>query len=38
MQADGESSMAIARDTGIPLVQIGRMMNSDDYEEYLTKT
>lgn len=37
LQEDGQNSMAISRDTGIPLVQIGRMMNSDDYEEYLGK-
>jgi hypothetical protein len=37
MQADGENSMAISRDTGIPLVQVGRILNSDDYEEYLAK-
>lgn len=37
-QADGQNSMEISKETGIPLVQIGRIMNSDDYEEYLSKT
>jgi hypothetical protein len=37
LQAEGQNSMAISRDTGIPLVQVGRIMNSDDYEEFLGK-
>lgn len=38
LQTEGESSMAISRDTGIMLVQVGRIMNSDDYEEFLGKS
>ncbi len=37
MQADGENSMAIANEVGLPLVAVGKVMASDDYEEYLSK-
>ena len=37
MQADHQNSMTISKETGIPLVQVGRIMNSEDYEEYLNK-
>lgn len=37
LQADGESSIGIARELEIPINQVGKIMNSDDYEEYLCK-
>lgn len=37
MQDDGENSIAIAKELGVPITAIGRVMGSETYEEYLEK-
>jgi ribosomal protein S27AE len=37
LQADGGNSLTIARELEIPITASGRIMGSDNYEEYLAK-
>lgn len=37
MQAEGDNSVVVAREIGRPVIAIGKIFNSDAYEEYLAK-